>query len=93
MINVGILYDHLEYFMVIWYNLWPFGIVCGDLLYFFPIWLDPEKSGNPVKVIGSRNKIFRFLSRPMHVNHFLSAKCTSLIKMTAHTRPRPKPKT
>jgi hypothetical protein len=27
-------YDHLEYFMTIWYNLWPFGIVCGHLLYF-----------------------------------------------------------
>jgi hypothetical protein len=29
MVNVGIFYDHLEYFMAIWYNLWPFGIVCG----------------------------------------------------------------
>jgi hypothetical protein len=26
-VNVGI-------FMTIWYNLWPFGIVCGHLLYF-----------------------------------------------------------
>jgi hypothetical protein len=26
MVNVGIFYDHLEYFMAIWYNLWPFGI-------------------------------------------------------------------
>jgi hypothetical protein len=34
MVNVGIFYDHLEYFMAIWYNLWPFGIVCGHLLYF-----------------------------------------------------------
>jgi hypothetical protein len=24
--------------MAIWYNLWLFGIVCGRLLYFFPIW-------------------------------------------------------
>jgi hypothetical protein len=23
--------------MAIWYNLWPFGIVCGPLVYFFPI--------------------------------------------------------
>jgi hypothetical protein len=38
MSNVGIFYDHLEYFMAIWYNLWPFGIVCGHLLNFFPIW-------------------------------------------------------
>jgi hypothetical protein len=34
MVNVGIFYDHLEYFMAIWYNLWLFGIVCGHLLYF-----------------------------------------------------------
>jgi hypothetical protein len=26
MANVGIFYDHLEYFTAIWYNLWPFGI-------------------------------------------------------------------
>jgi hypothetical protein len=34
MVNVGICYDYLEYFMAHWYNLWPFGIVCGHLLYF-----------------------------------------------------------
>jgi hypothetical protein len=38
MVNVGIFYDHLEYFMAIWYNLWPFGIVCGHWLNFSPIW-------------------------------------------------------
>jgi hypothetical protein len=38
MVNVGIFYDHLEYFMAIWYNLWLFGIVCGHLLYFSPFW-------------------------------------------------------
>jgi hypothetical protein len=32
-LNVGILNDHLEYFVAIWYNLWPFSIVCGHLLY------------------------------------------------------------
>jgi hypothetical protein len=34
MVNVGIFYDHLKYFMAIWHNLWPFGIVSGHLLYF-----------------------------------------------------------
>jgi hypothetical protein len=29
--NVGILYDHLEYFTAVCYSLWSFGI-------FFPIW-------------------------------------------------------
>jgi hypothetical protein len=35
--------------MAIWYNLWPFGIVGGRLVYFSPIWnvMDQEKSGNP----------------------------------------------
>jgi hypothetical protein len=32
--NVDIFYDHLEYFTAIWYYLWPFGIVCGHLVYF-----------------------------------------------------------
>jgi hypothetical protein len=36
--NVGIFYDHLEYFMAIWYNLWPFCIVCGHLVYFPQFW-------------------------------------------------------
>jgi hypothetical protein len=34
MVNVGIFYDHLENFMAIWYNLWPFGIVCRHLVHF-----------------------------------------------------------
>jgi hypothetical protein len=34
MVNVGIFYDHLEYFKAIWYNLWPFGNVCGHLSYY-----------------------------------------------------------
>jgi hypothetical protein len=32
--NVGIFYDHLEYFTAIWCRLFKFGIVCGHLLYF-----------------------------------------------------------
>jgi hypothetical protein len=32
--NVVIFYDHLEYFTIIWYNLWPFGIVCCHLVHF-----------------------------------------------------------
>jgi hypothetical protein len=41
----------LLYFMKIWYNLHPFGIVCGHLVYIFRFCifgcLDKEKSGNP----------------------------------------------
>jgi hypothetical protein len=27
--NVGMFYDHLEYFTVDWYSLWPFGVIYG----------------------------------------------------------------
>jgi hypothetical protein len=37
--NVVIFYDHLEYFTAIWYNLLPFGIVCGHLVFtFWYVW-------------------------------------------------------
>jgi hypothetical protein len=36
--KVAIFYDHLEYFTAIWYNSWPFDIVCGYLVYFFTFW-------------------------------------------------------
>jgi hypothetical protein len=29
---------HLNYFKARWYKLWPFGIVCGDLVYLVPFW-------------------------------------------------------
>jgi hypothetical protein len=32
--NVGKFYGHLVDFMVMWYNVWPFGVVCGPLVYF-----------------------------------------------------------
>jgi hypothetical protein len=32
--SVVIFYGHLEYFTAIWYNLWPFGLVCGHLVYY-----------------------------------------------------------
>jgi hypothetical protein len=31
--NVGIFYDYLEYLLAICYNLWPFGISCGHLVF------------------------------------------------------------
>jgi hypothetical protein len=39
----------LVYFVAIWYIVWPFGIFCGLIVYFFPIYgmLCQEKSGNP----------------------------------------------
>jgi hypothetical protein len=32
--NVDIFYGHLEYSTAIWYNVWPFGIICGHWGYF-----------------------------------------------------------
>jgi hypothetical protein len=47
--NVVKFYDHLEYFTAVWYNLQPFGVVCGHLVYIVSVLvcLDQEKSGNP----------------------------------------------
>jgi hypothetical protein len=46
--NLVIFFDHLVYYMAIGNILWPFGIFCGNLVYFprFGI-LEQEKSGNP----------------------------------------------
>jgi hypothetical protein len=76
MLNFGICYDHLEYFMAIWYNSWPFGTVCGLLLYIFPnlVCLDQEKSGNPddnqkVRSKGLKGFPSRELSKTKHPLH------------------------
>jgi hypothetical protein len=43
-----VFYEHLEYFTAIWYNLWPFGIVCVHLVHFSGFGsMHQEKSGNP----------------------------------------------
>jgi hypothetical protein len=35
--DIGIFYDHLVYFSAIGNILWPFGMFCGHLEYFFPV--------------------------------------------------------
>jgi hypothetical protein len=46
--NVVIFNGHLEYFTAFWFNLWPFGIVCGHFVYYSPFWyVWTKKSGNP----------------------------------------------
>jgi hypothetical protein len=43
-----VFYGHFEYFMAIWYILWPFGIFCHNLVNYFNFsMLCREKSGNP----------------------------------------------
>jgi hypothetical protein len=58
--NVFVFYEHLKYFMVIWYNLLQFGIVCGHFD-IFPILvsLDQEKSGNPGRHAERQRKSYR----------------------------------
>jgi hypothetical protein len=46
--DVGIFYGHFVHFTVLCYILCTFGIVCGNLVYFFRFGiLYQEKSGNP----------------------------------------------
>jgi hypothetical protein len=46
--NLGIFYEYLVYFTAIANILWPFGIVCGHLLYFPPFWyFVPRKIWQP----------------------------------------------
>jgi hypothetical protein len=53
--NLSKFFDHLVCITAIGNILWPFGIFCGNLVYFVVIWyifprfgiLDQGKSGNP----------------------------------------------
>jgi hypothetical protein len=65
--NVGVYYDHVEYFTAIWYNLWPFVKNCGHLV-FFPtlLCLDREKSGNP-----AADRCFHLNVHSMLKKHFI----------------------
>jgi hypothetical protein len=46
--NVGIFCSHLEYFTVIWYNVWSFGNIVSMWYIFHRLGiLCHEKSGNP----------------------------------------------
>jgi hypothetical protein len=45
---VGIFYRHFVHFTVFCYILWTFGIVRGNLVYFFPFWyFEPRKIWQP----------------------------------------------
>jgi hypothetical protein len=59
--NVCIFYDHLEYFMAIWYNLCSFGI-----LFPFLVCLDQEQSGNPGPYVGSSQESETFCKTHSH---------------------------
>jgi hypothetical protein len=50
--NVVFICVRLVYFMVIWYNLWPFVKVCGHFGILFPYWYfwTKKKTGRPCGV-------------------------------------------
>jgi hypothetical protein len=37
-LDIGLFYCHLVYFVVLWYILWYFGIFCGTLVFFVVLW-------------------------------------------------------
>jgi hypothetical protein len=74
-------YDHLEYFMAIWHNVWQFGIDRGHFVYFpILVCLDQEKSGNPATSTESCRAIHRY---PLYIQIKLSSQCerTQLIEI------------
>jgi hypothetical protein len=57
--KVGIFYDHLEYFTAIWHISWPFGIVCGHLVYFSRFgMLRPRKIWQPWSICAKMKLLF-----------------------------------
>jgi hypothetical protein len=58
----------LSYFMDIWYTLWPFGIVCGNLVYFSRFGMfGPRKIWQPWKKVAPRTF---FPSKNSAAGHF-----------------------
>jgi hypothetical protein len=63
--NVVIFYHHLECFTHAWYNLCPFGIVCGQLVY-FPVLVCLDQiiwqscSGTEFCWLGSKDRVCLF---------------------------------
>jgi hypothetical protein len=50
--DVGIFYGHLDHLTVFCYLLWTFGIVPGNLEYFFPfLYCAPRKSWQPCYIL------------------------------------------
>jgi hypothetical protein len=43
--NIGIFYDHFVNFTAIANILWPFGIFCGELVYFVVSWYISPRFG------------------------------------------------
>jgi hypothetical protein len=55
--NIGIFYDHLDYFRAIGNILGPSGIFCANLVYFSPFWyFGPRKIWQPWPTAVSPNE-------------------------------------
>jgi hypothetical protein len=58
--GAGIIYGHLVYFTATLYILWPFGLLCSYLVYFYRFgMLYQQKSGNPVPTFGVLDFCFK----------------------------------
>jgi hypothetical protein len=72
MVNVGIFYDQLEYFMAIWYSLWSFVI-------FFPIWNVCTKKNLATLIHASLRNCFWNSRRSRVVRVALSPLCVGQV--------------
>jgi hypothetical protein len=62
--DVGIFYGHLVHFTVFCYIFRTFGIVCSNLVYFFPFWYFAlKKSGNPALKYEKRTGLAFLITR------------------------------
>jgi hypothetical protein len=79
--NVVMFYEHWEYFSLIWYNLYPFGIFCGHLVYFSRFGMfGPRKIWQPWYICTHKQVARKLcLKGRLSANYFLSnrAKCSS----------------
>jgi hypothetical protein len=84
-VNVGVFYDHLEYLMAIWYNLWPFGIVCVHLVHFFQFWYHvPRKLWQPWL---RDTKIISPLSHNIYYLYLILSDCLVLHTLNTFNNP------
>jgi hypothetical protein len=81
--NGGIFYDHLEYFSVVGYMLWPFAIwSLSSFGIFFPFWYVWTKK-NLATLVGKRTylrTITRFLLHSPAVSGFSYIHCSTFQK-------------
>jgi hypothetical protein len=72
----GIFYGHLVHFRVFCYILWTFGIIRGNLVYFFPFWyFVPRKIWQPCvpPTLGTIEKKPKLMTKKLLMGFLVSA--------------------